>query len=300
VRLADVARVGFDGRPPDCVAYRDGTRIALVEVSVQVGSDPAQMRAALAAAAREVAALVPPGTTFEAIAEDRPWVPTAVVPAAARPELALKLATEASKGGVARWRTDAPHRIDTLADTSAIAIDILGVARADLETAADAISRAVAAVPGIAAVGIEGAADTLEPQVTLDRPRLSALGIRLEDAERVVTAARAGLAASPINRDGTPVPVRIVLDVGDDPAKLLSLTLPGGVPLSAVASIQVASTPHAILHENGVLRVTVWARPAEKLDGATLMAVRRRAETVTLPAGVRVTPAAITDADRMR
>jgi Cu/Ag efflux pump CusA len=318
VRINDVARVEDGAAPPDCwVAAADG--VPRVE-GIVTAADAAALAAA-GAALDAVRAEMPAGVAME---RARPTLRLTVrtVAGATDPAIAHALAAlrEAAPTAVA-WRDlrgPSPDELelrvpaaslDAVSRALAMTTSMLGpvrtpgdeiqiaVAGSDLEllaAAGEAVRAAVAAVPGVAAVGTVGASrDAPRVDVKPDPEMLARVGLVAADFDAYVRAAMHGVPVARV-RDGAediPVVVRFPREAADFQAfgRILVGRAGSAVPIGSLARITAEAAPGKILHRDGERIALVWIRPDPDADRRSLrIATWGAASKVTLPAGARL------------
>ncbi|HEV8165661.1 MAG TPA: hypothetical protein VGR74_14675, partial [Actinomycetota bacterium] len=109
------------------------------------------------------------------------------------------------------------------------------------------VAERAAAVPGVVAVGLVGAALAPVTRVELDPDGIAAHGGDVGEAGQRVAAARGGLSiASSVAVNGVSGPLRLVLD-GDT-----------GALLGSVARVHEVAEPEALVHVDRVRVVELW------------------------------------------
>ena len=194
---------------------------------------------------------------------------------------------------------------------SDVAVKVFGDDMEVLQANAEAIAKALSAVPGASDVKVEQVTGLPMLSIELDRARLARFGISTADVQEVVSIAIGGAEAGelyegdkrfrivvrlpePIRADidrlgSLPIPLpagaasrsRVATTIEHDEAPLRSF-----VPLSSVAEIVMVHGPNQISRENGKRRVVVSANVRGRdLGGFVTEAERRLVEEVKLPPG---------------
>ncbi len=179
---------------------------------------------------------------------------------------------------------------------SPLGIKIFGGDLGQIEKAAVAIERSVAAIPGTRSAFADRATGGRFLDVEIDREAAARYGLRVQDVNEVVAFGLGGMNVSTTveGRERYPISVRYAREYRDEPEALLGRILvptPGGaqVPLSQVARVRFATGPPMIRSEDGQLVgfvfVDVGDRPlADYVDEAREVVAR----DVRLPEGVRI------------
>ncbi len=146
-----------------------------------------------------------------------------------------------------------------------VAISLYGDDLAVLKDKADAIVRAVSAVPGASDVKAEAQAGMPALSVTIDRAAAARYGVSASDVLDVVEAI-GGRPSGSVYRDDnaiTDIVVRLAATDRADIERVRALPVgrgdKGSVPLSLVASVEVATGPAQISRERLQRRISVQA-----------------------------------------
>ncbi|TGD97444.1 efflux RND transporter permease subunit [Methylobacterium nonmethylotrophicum] len=146
-----------------------------------------------------------------------------------------------------------------------VAISLYGDDLGVLKDKADAIVRAVSAVPGAADVKAESQAGMPALSITIDRAAAARYGVSASDVLDVVEAIGGRPAGSVYRDDNAITGIVVRLEAGDraDLGRVRALPVGRGgkvtVPLSLVASVAVASGPAQISRERLQRRISVQA-----------------------------------------
>ncbi|KPK04094.1 MAG: hypothetical protein AMJ64_14410 [Betaproteobacteria bacterium SG8_39] len=163
-----------------------------------------------------------------------------------------------------------------------------------LQETAEQVERELRGVPGLG--DVRSSAALLRPEILIrpDFARAAELGVTTEalaDAVRIATTGDVGFRLPKLNLPTRQVPIRIQLDEAArrDPSTLALLQIPargGAVPLSSVASFELASGPARIDRFDRMRNVNIDVA----LEGQPLGTVEKRVDGVeslqTLPGGV--------------
>jgi len=126
---------------------------------------------------------------------------------------------------------------------------VLKIFGTDLDLMKQTLERAVTAlksVPGVVDLGLYRDASVPQLQVILDRPALARAGITVGAAEDVIETALGGHVATQLWEGERPVPIRVILPVGEreDQARIGEILVPAvdgaRVPLGEIAKIERA------------------------------------------------------------
>ena len=175
--------------------------------------------------------------------------------------------------------------------------DILSNDEADLDEAVRKIDEALRAEPMFVNASTEAALPRPEIQITPKAEEAARLGVTVQQIASLVRVATIGdnsAALGKLSIDNRLVPIRVQLDEAsrDNLARIAALkvqTAAGPVPLSAVATIEVAEGPSLVKRLNRLRVATVGAdiAPGYVLDQATARFLEL-VPTLGLPASVRI------------
>ena len=191
---------------------------------------------------------------------------------------------------------------------SDVAVKVFGDDMEALAAVGADVERVLADVTGASDVKVEQTTGLPLLTVQLDRPAMARLGLNVADVQDVVEVAVGGRTAGQVF-DGdrrfdilVRLPERLRTDI--EAIKRLPIPLPRGagrrepgvdlaasstrgyVPLSAVATLEVAQGPNQISRENGKRRVVVTANVRGRDIGSFVEEAQRRIEqNVEIPAG---------------
>ena len=178
------------------------------------------------------------------------------------------------------------------------AFDILSTNEADLDEAVRRIEEALRDEPMFLSPSTEAALPRPEIQITPKADEAARLGVTVQQIASVVRVATIGDVSAALGKlsiDNRLVPIRVQLDEAsrDNLARIAALkvmTSAGPVPLSAVATVEVAEGPSVVKRLNRQRVATIGAdiAPGFVLDQAT-QRFNEILPTLNLPATVRVT-----------
>jgi multidrug efflux pump subunit AcrB len=177
--------------------------------------------------------------------------------------------------------------------------DILSADEDDLNLAVQKIEEALRAEPMLIAPSAEAALPRPEIQITPKAEEAARLGVTVQQIASVVRVATIGdisAALGKLSIDNRLVPIRVQLDEisRDNLARISALkvqTAVGPVPLSTVATVEVAEGPSVVKRLNRQRVATIGAdiAPGFVLDQATAR-FNEIVLTLNLPASVIITP----------
>jgi len=177
--------------------------------------------------------------------------------------------------------------------SSTVDITLKAATTADLQTASDAMVKAMDGVPGSSEVATNLAASQPVVQVKVDRARAVAAGLNEERVAGVLAATISPIPAGTIRIDTNDFPVRIgegtrftsIEAVRDMPLP----TAAGAVALGSIASVEQVDVPVSITASNGQRTARVSVTPSGSNLGAVSTEVQNRLKSVQLPPGVTAT-----------
>ena len=177
--------------------------------------------------------------------------------------------------------------------------DLLSTDEADLNTAIQRIEGALLNEPSLLNASTEAALPRPEIQITPKAEEAARLGVTVQQIAAVVRVATIGDVSAALGKlsiDNRLVPIRVQLDAAsrDDLARISALklqTASGPVPLSAVATVEVAEGPSVVKRLNRQRVATIGAdiAPGYVLDQATERFLEI-VPTLNLPPSVRISP----------
>lgn len=174
--------------------------------------------------------------------------------------------------------------------TSTVDITLKAAGSNDLQTASDAVVKAMDGVPGSSEVSTNLAASQPVVQVKVDRAKATAAGLNEQQVAGVLASTISPIPAGTVRIGTNDYPVRIgegtkFSSIG----AVRDLQLPtarGPVPLSSIASVEQADVPVSITASNGQRTARVSVTPSGGNLGAVSTEVQARLKTVQLPPGV--------------
>jgi HME family heavy-metal exporter len=183
------------------------------------------------------------------------------------------------------------HRLDHLLTgvRAQIAIKIHGEDLATLRALAETLRAQLHGVPGLVDLSVEK--QVLVPQIVvrIDPRRAAQLGLPPGEALRLLQALTDGTHPAQIVDGARRYDLVLRLDDAQrspqDLARTLIDTPAGRVPLSALASIELADGPNQIVRENARRRIVVYANTAGRDLGAVVADIRAVVAGQALPAG---------------
>jgi hydrophobic/amphiphilic exporter-1 (mainly G- bacteria), HAE1 family len=169
-------------------------------------------------------------------------------------------------------------------------ITLKAATSADLQTASDAMVKAMDGVPGSSEVSTNLAASQPVVQVKVDRAKAVAAGLNEQQVAGVLASTISPVPAGTVRIGTSDFPVRIgegtrFTSIG----AVRDLPLPtarGPVPLSSIASVEQVDVPVSITASNGQRTARVSVTPSGGNLGAVSTEVQARLKSVQLPAGV--------------
>lgn len=177
--------------------------------------------------------------------------------------------------------------------------DILSADEDDLNIAVQKIESALRDEPMLLNASTEGALPRPEIQITPKAEEAARLGVTVSQIASIVRVATIGDVSQALGKlsiDNRLVPIRVQLDEAsrDNLARIAALKVPtasGAVPLSAVATVEVAEGPSVVKRLNRQRVATIGAdiAPGFVLDQATAR-FNEILPTLNLPASVKVLP----------
>ncbi|MBT2586246.1 efflux RND transporter permease subunit [Arthrobacter sp. ISL-95] len=177
--------------------------------------------------------------------------------------------------------------------SSTVDITIRAANSADLQTASDAMVKAMEGVPGSSEVATNLASKQSVVQVRVDRAKAVAAGLTEEQVGAFLASTVSPIPAGTVRIETNDYPVQI----GEGTrftsiAAVRALQLPtssGGVALQAIAAVEQVDTPVSITSSNGQRTARVTVTPSGSNLGSVSAAVQERLAAVELPAGVTAT-----------
>jgi Cu(I)/Ag(I) efflux system membrane protein CusA/SilA len=177
---------------------------------------------------------------------------------------------------------------------SPLGVEVFGDNIDDIERAAVAIERAVAAVPGTRSAFADRSTGGFYIDLVVQRDAAARLGLTVADVNEVIQTAIGGMNVSETveGRERYPINVRYAREFRDDPAVLDKVLVPtpsgAQVPLSQVAEVKTVNGPPMIRSEDGKLVGFVFIDTTRPIVDYVTDARAAIARLVELPAGVRI------------
>jgi copper/silver efflux system protein len=177
---------------------------------------------------------------------------------------------------------------------SKLGIEVFGDTLQQIEDAAIAIERAVAAVPGTNSAFADRSTGGFYIDVIPKRDEAARFGLTVADIEEVVETAIGGItiAETVEGRQRFPINVRYAREYRDDPALLgrILVATPGGaqIPLAQVADIKSVTGPPMVRSEDGKLVGYVFVDTDRAIADYVADAKAAVAQNVTLAPGIRL------------
>jgi len=177
-----------------------------------------------------------------------------------------------------------------------IAVKIYGDDLDILQGAAEKAEGTIAAVPGVADLGIVKSGEMPQIAVKLDRQALARYDLDLADVQDYIETAMGGHVASELweGEKRFDVTVRLPSATREDVGSIRSIMLPlkdgNLIPVSAVADARMATGRAAITRENGRRYVGIRMNVRNRDMGSFVQEARARvASAITLPPGYEIT-----------
>jgi cobalt-zinc-cadmium resistance protein CzcA len=173
-----------------------------------------------------------------------------------------------------------------------IALKIYGRDLVELQQAADKAKEIIAAVPGVADLGIVKSGESPLVAIKIDREALARFNLDLDDVQTYLETAMAGHVASELweGEKRFDITVRLPRSTREDVTAIRELRLPlangSVIPLHAVADVSLGVGRAAITRENGRRYVGVRMNVRNRDMGSFVAEARGKvAEAVSLPTG---------------
>jgi cobalt-zinc-cadmium resistance protein CzcA len=179
---------------------------------------------------------------------------------------------------------------------SDVAVKIFGDDMAVLEKNAQTVAGMLQQIAGASEVKIEQTTGLPMLTVQIDREKASRYGLNMGDVQDTISTALGGREAGTVFEGDKrfDIQVRLPDAVRNDMAALgrLPIALPraadgrlGFVPLSSVATLDIAPGPNQVSREDGKRRIVVSANVRGRDIGSFVGEAQQRLESVQLPAG---------------
>ena len=192
------------------------------------------------------------------------------------------------------WIPPIRNRIDMLATgiKSPLGIKVAGNDLAEIERVGSEIERVVKDVPGVSSVLAERVRGGRYIEIKIDRAAAARYGLSISDVQSVVSAAIGGenIGETIEGRQRFPINVRYPRETRDSVEKLRALPIVtergAQIPLSAVATLELADGPPMLRSENARLSGWIYVDiRGRDLGSVVADAQRVVAEQVKLPPG---------------
>jgi Cu(I)/Ag(I) efflux system membrane protein CusA/SilA len=176
---------------------------------------------------------------------------------------------------------------------SPLGIEVFGDHIDQIESAAVAIERAVARVPGTRSAFADRSTGGFYIDLVVKREAAARLGLTVGDVEDVIQTAIGGMNVSETveGRERYPINLRYAREFRDDPSLLDRVLVPtpsgAQIPLSQVAEVKTVTGPPMIRSEDGKLVGYVFLDTTRPMSDYIADA-QRAVANLALPAGVRV------------
>ncbi|MFI2563379.1 efflux RND transporter permease subunit [Paenarthrobacter sp. NPDC018779] len=174
--------------------------------------------------------------------------------------------------------------------SSTVDITIKAANSADLQTASDAMVKAMDGVPGSTEVSTNLAASQPVVQVRVDRAKTVAAGLTEEQVGAFLASTVSPIPAGTVRISTNDFPVQIGQGTRfTSIAAVKAVQLPtarGPIALESIAAVEQVDTPVSITSSNGQRTAKVTVTPSGSNLGSVSAAVQERLASVQLPAGV--------------
>ena len=174
--------------------------------------------------------------------------------------------------------------------SSTVDITIKAANSADLQTASDAMVKAMDGVPGSTEVSTNLAASQPVAQVRVDRAKTVAAGLTEDQVGAFLASTVSPVPAGTVRISTNDFPVQIGKGTRfTSIAAVKALQLPtarGPITLESIAAVEQVDTPVSITSSNGQRTAKVTVTPSGSNLGSVSSAVQERLASVQLPAGV--------------
>ncbi|MFJ4027726.1 efflux RND transporter permease subunit [Paenarthrobacter sp. NPDC089989] len=174
--------------------------------------------------------------------------------------------------------------------SSTVDITIKAANSADLQTASDAMVKAMDGVPGSTEVSTNLAAGQPVVQVRVDRAKTVAAGLTEEQVGAFLASTVSPIPAGTVRISTNDFPVQIGKGTRfTSIAAVKAVQLPtarGPIALESIAAVEQVDTPVSITSSNGQRTAKVTVTPSGSNLGSVSAAVQERLASVQLPAGV--------------
>ena len=179
---------------------------------------------------------------------------------------------------------------------SDVAIKIFGDDMQVLNTTAQAVASMLQNIPGASEVKVEQTTGLPMLTVQIDREKASRYGLNMSDVQDTISTALGGREAGTVFEGDKrfDIQVRLPEEVRNDMDAIgrLPIALPRGsdgklgfVPLSALATLEIAPGPNQVSRENGKRRIVVSANVRGRDIGSFVAQAHEQLQQVAIPTG---------------
>jgi copper/silver efflux system protein len=196
------------------------------------------------------------------------------------------------------WTMPIKARIDMLSTgiRTPVGVKVIGTDLVEIDKLAKQIEQVLKAVPGTSSAYAERSLGGYYLEITPDRSALTRYGIMVQDVQDTIATALGGQAVTTTveGRQRFTVNMRYPRDLRDNPKKIASdilVPMPAGgaVPLSEVATVQLARGPSLIRTENAQLATYIYVDIRDRDLGGYVADARRAVHAgIQFPAGYYV------------
>jgi copper/silver efflux system protein len=196
------------------------------------------------------------------------------------------------------WTMPIKARIDMLSTgiRTPVGVKVIGTDLVEIDKLAKQIEQVLKAVPGTSSAYAERSLGGYYLEITPDRSALARYGIMVQDVQDTIATALGGQAVTTTveGRQRFTVNMRYPRDLRDNPKKIASdilVPMPAGgaVPLSEVATVQLARGPSLIRTENAQLATYIYVDIRDRDLGGYVADARRAVHAgIQFPAGYYV------------
>src|ERR1700751_5393510 len=196
------------------------------------------------------------------------------------------------------WTMPIKARIDMLSTgiRTPVGVKVIGTDLVEIDKLAKQIEQVLKAVPGTSSAYAERGIGGYYLEITPDREAMARYGIMVQDVQDTIGTALGGQTVTTTveGRQRFTVNMRYPRDLRDNPKKIASDTLVpmpagGAVPLSEVATVQLARGPSSIRTENAQLATYIYVDIRDRdLGGYVADAQRAVHASIQFPAGYYV------------
>ncbi|MCL1849406.1 MAG: efflux RND transporter permease subunit, partial [Clostridiales bacterium] len=175
-----------------------------------------------------------------------------------------------------------------------IAVNLLGNDREQLRVIADAIAARIELIEGVREVSTSFEIGTPEIEVSVDRQKAAQYGLNYATVASTVSTAVSGIAPTKLREGGKELDVMLVIDerfrhnLNDLAA--LNIASPSGtlVPLGAIASLEIVTSPVSITRQDQSRQISVSCSVAGRSLGAVSADVQQALDQMNIPPEIRI------------